>query len=87
MILCCGEALIDMLPRDTTLGEKGFAPYAGGTLSYIDMMGTKAFVDMCKKLEKKCGERFKPNKQLVEMAGKGDTYYGKFAPAKREKAA
>ena len=65
----------------------GFAPYAGGTLSYIDMMGTKAFVDMCKKLEKKCGERFKPNKQLVEMAGKGDTYYGKFAPAKREKAA
>jgi len=63
----------------------GFAPYAGGTLSYIDMMGTKAFVDMCKKLEKKCGERFKPNKQLVEMAGKGDTYYGKFAPAKRER--
>jgi fructokinase len=32
MILCCGEALIDMLPRDTTLGEKGFAPYAGGAI-------------------------------------------------------
>jgi fructokinase len=32
MILCCGEALIDMLPRDTTLGEKGFAPYAGGAV-------------------------------------------------------
>jgi len=32
MILCCGEALIDMLPRETTSGEKGFAPYAGGAI-------------------------------------------------------
>ncbi|WP_105381319.1 carbohydrate kinase family protein [Neorhizobium alkalisoli] len=32
MILCCGEALIDMLPRETTLGENGFAPYAGGAV-------------------------------------------------------
>ncbi|MBP1841953.1 fructokinase [Rhizobium petrolearium] len=32
MILCCGEALIDMLPRETTLGERGFAPYAGGAV-------------------------------------------------------
>ncbi|MUO79971.1 carbohydrate kinase [Agrobacterium vitis] len=32
MILCCGEALIDMLPRETTLGEKGFSPYAGGAV-------------------------------------------------------
>ena len=32
MILCCGEALIDMLPRQTTLGERGFAPYAGGAV-------------------------------------------------------
>ena len=33
----------------------GFAPFTGGTLSYIDMMGTKRFVDICKKLEKKYG--------------------------------
>ncbi|WP_105370513.1 carbohydrate kinase family protein [Neorhizobium huautlense] len=32
MILCCGEALIDMLPRETTRGENGFAPYAGGAV-------------------------------------------------------
>lgn len=32
MILCCGEALIDMLPRMSTDGEPAFAPYAGGAV-------------------------------------------------------
>jgi 3-hydroxyacyl-CoA dehydrogenase / enoyl-CoA hydratase / 3-hydroxybutyryl-CoA epimerase len=64
----------------------GYAPYSGGTLSYIDMMGTKKFVALCEKLSAKYGERFKPNKQLVEMAAKGESFYSRFAP-KRQKAA
>jgi fructokinase len=32
MIVCCGEALIDMLPRETAAGEDAFVPHAGGSV-------------------------------------------------------
>jgi 3-hydroxyacyl-CoA dehydrogenase/enoyl-CoA hydratase/3-hydroxybutyryl-CoA epimerase len=65
----------------------GFAPYTGGTLSYIDMLGAKRFVDICKRLEKRCGARFKPSKLLLEMAQKGDTFYRRFPPDRNRFAA
>ena len=32
MILCCGEALIDMIPASTTSGTEGFVPHCGGAV-------------------------------------------------------
>jgi 3-hydroxyacyl-CoA dehydrogenase/enoyl-CoA hydratase/3-hydroxybutyryl-CoA epimerase len=64
----------------------GFAPFSGGTLSYIDMMGTKNFAVLCEKLAKKHGSRFAPSKLLVEMAGKGESFYGRFGPQRRAAA-
>ncbi|MBI2715017.1 MAG: enoyl-CoA hydratase/isomerase family protein [Rhizobiales bacterium] len=65
----------------------GFAPFSGGTLSYIDMMGSKKFVALCRALEAKYGARFAPCKLLIEMADKGESFYGRFAPAKKKEAA
>jgi 3-hydroxyacyl-CoA dehydrogenase / enoyl-CoA hydratase / 3-hydroxybutyryl-CoA epimerase len=65
----------------------GFAPFSGGTLSWIDMMGTKNFVALCRKLEKKFGARFAPNKLLIDLAAKGEGFYQRFAPAKKKEAA
>ena len=65
----------------------GFAPFSGGTLSWIDMMGTKNFVAVCRKLEKKYGARFAPNKLLLDLAAKGEGFYDRFAPVKKKEAA
>ena len=65
----------------------GFAPFTGGTLSFIDGMGTKNFVALCRKLEKKHGARFAPNTLLLDLAEKNETFYSRFAPAKAKQAA
>jgi 3-hydroxyacyl-CoA dehydrogenase / enoyl-CoA hydratase / 3-hydroxybutyryl-CoA epimerase len=64
----------------------GFAPFTGGPLSFIDMMGTKRFVALCKSLEKTNGPRFKPPKLLTEMAAKDESFYGRFAVPTRAAA-
>ena len=61
----------------------GFAPFSGGTLSYIDMMGTKKFVDLCQRLEEKYGKRFLPPKLLLDMAQKDERFYERFTPGKQ----
>jgi 3-hydroxyacyl-CoA dehydrogenase/enoyl-CoA hydratase/3-hydroxybutyryl-CoA epimerase len=65
----------------------GFAPFSGGTLSYIDQMGSRRFVERCEALARKYGTRFAPCTLLIDMAQSGDSFYGRFAPGKRKDAA
>ena len=58
----------------------GFAPFTGGVFSYIDTMGTPAFLDSSKTLEARFGERFKAPKLLEDMAAHKDSFYERFAP-------
>jgi 3-hydroxyacyl-CoA dehydrogenase / enoyl-CoA hydratase / 3-hydroxybutyryl-CoA epimerase len=67
-------------PREADVGSIlgfGFAPFTGGALSYIDFMGAKRFVELCRGLEAKYGNRFTPNKLLLDMAASGGSFYGK----------
>jgi 3-hydroxyacyl-CoA dehydrogenase/enoyl-CoA hydratase/3-hydroxybutyryl-CoA epimerase len=70
-------------PREADVGSIlafGFAPYTGGTLSYIDGMGAAAFVKRAKALQKKYGPQYKVNKLLEDMAAKDDTFYARYNP-------
>ncbi|MBD9385791.1 enoyl-CoA hydratase/isomerase family protein [Agrobacterium sp. AGB01] len=77
-------------PREADVGSIlgfGFAPYTGGALSYIDGMGVKTFVELADKLSQTYGPRFKPTPLLLDMAAKGETFYGRFDPYASQKAA
>ncbi|MGH6922261.1 MAG: 3-hydroxyacyl-CoA dehydrogenase NAD-binding domain-containing protein [Propylenella sp.] len=72
-------------PREADVGSIlgfGFAPYTGGTLSYIDFMGAAEFVALAERLAKKHGPRFKPPALVKEMAKNSETFYGRFGGAK-----
>jgi len=77
-------------PREADVGSIlgfGYAPYTGGTISYIDGMGAKAFVALCETLEAKHGERFRPTPLLREMAERGESFYSRFGAAASAEAA
>jgi 3-hydroxyacyl-CoA dehydrogenase/enoyl-CoA hydratase/3-hydroxybutyryl-CoA epimerase len=65
----------------------GFAPFTGGTLSYIDGMGAGAFVLLCSDLERKYGSRFAPNDALIQMAKSHHSFYGSAASSQAAGAA
>ncbi|MCB1462392.1 MAG: enoyl-CoA hydratase/isomerase family protein [Nitratireductor sp.] len=68
----------------------GFAPFTGGAISYIDGMGTTKFVELLKKLQRKYGKQFKPNRLLLDMAQNNELFYVRFNPkpeAAQKKAA
>ena len=76
-------------PREADVGSIigfGFAPFTGGTLSYIDGMGAASFVSLCNRLKQQHGPRFAPPQLLIDMANKGESFYGRFTTAQRDAA-
>ena len=59
----------------------GFAPWSGGPLSWLDIIGVKKAKAICDDLAARHGERFTAPALLVEMAGRGERFYTRFAPA------
>jgi 3-hydroxyacyl-CoA dehydrogenase/enoyl-CoA hydratase/3-hydroxybutyryl-CoA epimerase len=77
----CIEENVVTDPREADVGSIlgfGFAPFSGGTLSYIDGMGAARFVELARSLAAKHGDRFAPSALLLDMAKKGETFYGRF---------
>lgn len=76
-------------PREADVGSIlafGFAPFTGGTLSYIDGMGVDKFLKLAKSLQKKYGAEFKAPRLLHDMAEKGETFYQRFDPYPKDEA-
>ena len=64
--------------RDADIGAIlgwGMAPWTGGPLSFIDMIGIKEFVAEADKLAQKYGDRFTPCKMLRDMAEKNESFH------------
>lgn len=59
----------------------GFAPWSGGPLSWLDIIGAAKAVEWCDQLTEKHGDRFAAPALLRDMAAKGDTFYDRFNPA------
>jgi 3-hydroxyacyl-CoA dehydrogenase/enoyl-CoA hydratase/3-hydroxybutyryl-CoA epimerase len=74
----CLEENVVTDPADADVGALlgwGFAPWTGGPLSYIDMIGTGPFVELCDRLAQRHGERFLPNPMLRDLARRGVAIY------------
>jgi 3-hydroxyacyl-CoA dehydrogenase/enoyl-CoA hydratase/3-hydroxybutyryl-CoA epimerase len=58
----------------------GFAPWSGGPLSWLDILGTPYAAERCDALTEQFGARFSCPDLLREMAEKGQSFYRRFAP-------
>jgi 3-hydroxyacyl-CoA dehydrogenase / enoyl-CoA hydratase / 3-hydroxybutyryl-CoA epimerase len=80
----CFEEGVLTDPREGDVGAIlgfGFAPWTGGPLSYIDMVGVDSFVRRCSAFEEQFGERYRPARLLSHMAESGRRFYDNAAGA------
>ncbi|MEM0989509.1 MAG: 3-hydroxyacyl-CoA dehydrogenase NAD-binding domain-containing protein [Pseudomonadota bacterium] len=59
----------------------GFAPWSGGPLSWLDIIGAGAAKAICDDLTQRHGNRFTTPELLAEMAAGDERFYMRFAPA------
>jgi len=74
----CFEEGVIASPIDADIGSIlgiGYPAWTGGTLSYIDTLGAKAFVEDCQALAKTWGPRFEPSAWLIARAKTGERFY------------
>ncbi|WP_282129468.1 3-hydroxyacyl-CoA dehydrogenase NAD-binding domain-containing protein [Roseobacter litoralis] len=57
----------------------GFAPWSGGPLSWLDMLGAAYAAERCDQLTQSFGDRFTCPDLLRDMAAKNQSFYGRFA--------
>ena len=75
---CLDEGILRSA-RDGDVGAifgLGFPPFRGGPFRYVDVLGAPEILRRTRSLEQRFGARFEPAPLLVEMARKGQRFYG-----------
>ena len=88
-VRCLDEGVVTE-PADADIGSIlgwGYPPWTGGTLSYIETVGLKAFVAECDRLAAAYGPRFKVPESLRERAAKNELFYPVAGAVPRRSAA
>ncbi len=87
-VRCFEENVVTDL-RDADVGAIlgwGFAPWTGGPISLIDIIGSKNFAATCETFAQKYGQRFNPPKLLRDMAQNNEKFYARFNPNQKQSA-
>ena len=58
----------------------GFAPWSGGPLSWLDILGASKAIAICDDLAARHGPRFAAPDLLHDLAENGDSFYTRFTP-------
>lgn len=58
----------------------GFAPWSGGVLSWLDLIGAPKACAVSDDLAARFGARFAAPRLLRDLAETGDSFYGRFLP-------
>lgn len=57
----------DLLDAGMIFGS-GFAPFRGGPMHYAESLGKEQLAELFKSLEQNCGDRFKPDAAIMQLA-------------------